>query len=105
MPVVVLVGGSEELLHICQKSAALAAAARVETCALKDAATKIATWRPFAIVVPEAVYDFDAAEFRALARDVNAVLVAVDDRLPEDRARAALVPALKDAARRWREGR
>jgi len=103
MPAVVLVGGSEDLLHTCQKAAALAAAARVEPCTIRNAATKVATWRPFAIVVPEAIYDFDASEFKALARDVGAVLVTVDSSLPDERARAALIPALKDAARRWRE--
>jgi hypothetical protein len=103
MPVVVLIAGSRELLQSCQKCAALATAARVESCSLDQAATKVATWRPFAIVVPESVFEFDPKEFKALARDVQATLVTVPDPLPETRARAALVPALRDAARRWRE--
>jgi hypothetical protein len=103
MPVVVLVSGSPELLSTCQKSAALAAAARVETCTLEGAATKIATWRPFAIVVPDPLYEFDPKEFQALARDVRATLVTVADPLPDDRARNALVPALKEALRSWRD--
>jgi hypothetical protein len=103
MPIVVLVAGSEDLLASCQKCAALAAAARVESCSLDQAATQVATWRPFALLVPEELYEFDPREFRALARDVGATLVTVPDPLPEERARAALVPALRDALRRWRE--
>lgn len=76
--VVVAVGGPSELVEATRQAAGVAAAARVETADLGSAATVVATHRPFAIVISEDVYAFDASEFDALARDVNAVLVRVD---------------------------
>jgi hypothetical protein len=76
--VVVVVGGPAELIDATRQAAGVAAAARVETAELNSAATVVATHRPFAIVMTEDVYGFDASEFDALARDVSAVLIKVD---------------------------
>ncbi len=78
MAVVVVVGGPTELIHAVRQAAGLAAAARIETAELSNAATVVATHRPFAIVMSEDVYAFDSDEFAALARDVNATLIRID---------------------------
>jgi hypothetical protein len=75
---VVVVGGPRELIEATRQAAGIAAAARIETAELSNAATVVATCRPFAIVMSEDVYAFDAAEFDALARDVNAALLKID---------------------------
>jgi hypothetical protein len=74
---VVVVGGPKSLIEATRQAAGIAAAAKVETAELANAATVVANARPFAIVMSEDVYAFDAAEFDALARDVNATLVKV----------------------------
>jgi hypothetical protein len=75
---VVVVGGPPELVEATRQAAGIAAAAKVETAELANAATVVATIRPFAIVMSEDVYAFDAAEFDALARDVNATLLKIN---------------------------
>jgi hypothetical protein len=75
---VVVVGGPNTLIEATKKAAAVAAGAIVVSCELKDAATVAAKNRPFAMVVSKAVYDFDTAEFDALARDVNSVVIMLD---------------------------
>jgi hypothetical protein len=46
---------------------------------LREAPTRAAELRPFAIVVHEDLHAFDSVEFDSLARDVSAELVVVDD--------------------------
>lgn len=57
-------GGPTDLIAAVRQAAGVAAAARVETAELSNAATIVATQRPFALVMSEDVYSFDAAEFR-----------------------------------------
>ena len=76
--IVVVVGGPRELVEAARQAAGIAAAAKIETAELSNAATVVATYRPFAIVMSEDVYAFDAVEFDALARDVNATLLKID---------------------------
>src|SRR5262249_16872309 len=76
--VVVVVGGPAELIEATRQAAGIAAAAKIETAELSNAATVVAAARPFAIVMSEDVYAFDSAEFDALARDVNASLLKID---------------------------
>jgi hypothetical protein len=76
--VVVVVGGPAELIEATRQAAGIAAAAKIETAELANAATVVAAARPFAIVMSDDVYAFDSAEFDALARDVNAALLKVD---------------------------
>jgi hypothetical protein len=99
--VVVVVGGPRELIDATRQAAGVAAAARVETAELAEAATVVATHRPFAIVMSEDVYAFDSAEFDALARDVDATLL----KIPLEDANALklerkLMPKLGKAHRR-----
>lgn len=100
--VVIVVGGPADLIAAVRQSAGVAAAARVETADLANAATVAATHRPFAIVMSEDVYSFDAAEFEALARDVNAALIRVETGESATRAKLErlLMPRLGQAYRR-----
>jgi hypothetical protein len=75
---VVVVGGPVLLVEATRQAAGIAAAAKVELAELGTAATVVAQHRPFAIVMSEDVYAFDAVEFDALARDVGATLVRVE---------------------------
>ena len=73
----VVIGGPEALIEAAKQVAKTATNARVATTEIASAATKVASTRPFAIVLSEAVYAFDSAEFDALARDVGATLIAI----------------------------
>lgn len=100
---VVVVGGPRELIEATRQAAGIAAAARVETAELANAATIVATCRPFAIVMSEDVYAFDAAEFDALARDVNATLLKIDmERMDASRLERTLMPKIGRAHRQRR---
>jgi hypothetical protein len=99
--IVVVVGGPKELIDATRQAAGVAAAAKVETAELTNAATVVASMRPFAIVMSEDMYAFDAAEFDALARDVNATLlkVAIGD-MDATKLERTLMPKLGRAHRR-----
>jgi hypothetical protein len=95
---VVVVGGPGKLVDAAKKAAAVEAGAIVVACELNDAATTAAKNRPFALVVSQEVYDFDAAEFDALARDVNATAIVVPAReATKDELQRQLMPAIKEA--------
>lgn len=99
--VVVVVGGPADLVAAVRQAAGVAAAARVETADLGNAATVAATHRPFAIVMSEDMYAFDSSEFEALARDVNAVLIRVEtDSATRAKLERVLMPRLGQAHRR-----
>ena len=60
-----------------------------------------ATHRPFAIVMSEDFYRFDAAEFDALARDVGATLIRVDmANATQAKLERTLMPKLGQAHRK-----
>ena len=100
---VVVVGGPKELIDATRQAAGVAAAARVETAELANAATVVASVRPFAIVMSEDVYAFDSVEFDALARDVNATLLKVSTAsLDPAKLERTLMPKLGRAHRRRR---
>ncbi len=98
---VVVVGGPPELIEATRQAAGIAASAKVETAELANAATVVATIRPFAIVMSEDVYAFDAAEFDALARDVNATLLKIESGSSDSaKLERVLMPKLGRAHRR-----
>jgi hypothetical protein len=98
--VVVVVGGPLELVDAARLAAGVVAA-RVETAELATAATVIATHRPFAVILSEDMYAFDAAEFDALARDVNAVLLRLDTSgATRAKLERVLMPRIAQAHRR-----
>jgi hypothetical protein len=101
--IVVVVGGPRELIDATRQAAGIAAAAKVESAELSNAATVVATFRPFAIVMSEDVYAFDAAEFDALARDVNATLLKIDIQgMDATKLERVLMPKLGRAHRQRR---
>jgi hypothetical protein len=98
IPCAVLIGGNAELRDACRTAVARAAAARLESCGVEDAATAVASSRPFALIVPDVVYGFDPAEFDALAQAVGATLVQIPAQgMTPERADALLVPRLRAA--------
>jgi hypothetical protein len=74
---VVLVGGTEELVFTAQNAALSASGAHVLRAEVASSATVCAEVRPYAIILPNDVYEFGGAEFDALARDLDAGLVVV----------------------------
>ncbi len=101
VPYVVVVGASDNVVAACRYAAAVGASALVEACGVEDLATTVATWRPIAIVVSEDVYDFDAAEFDALARDAGGVVVTLPaGELTDLELRAWLERALTEVVER-----
>ena len=90
-PAIVVVGGTEALVEACHEVVLRGVPARIEPCDIASVATVVARWKPYAIVVPESLLEFDAREFEALARDVRAQIV----RAPEDdRVRSRLADTL-----------
>jgi hypothetical protein len=74
---VLVVGGPQGLLECAQSASRSVPGAEVVSCELRDAPTRVAELWPFAIVMSDDLYGFDAAEFDALARDVRARLITV----------------------------
>jgi len=98
LPCVLLAGNDPNLASVCRQCAALAAGARLEVTDMGALTTRAAELRPFAIVVPEDLLDFDPEEFVALARTVNATLVPISIEAPRDReVRAELVARIRTA--------
>lgn len=98
---VVVVGGPRELVDAVRQAAEVAASAKVETAEIANAATVIATFRPFAIVMSEDVYAFDPVEFDSLARDVRATLFKIATAGMDTRKlERNLMPKLGRASRR-----
>lgn len=75
MAAVLVVGGSSWLIKAVHGGARSLQGADVVACDVREAPTRAAEVRPFAIVMNEEVYAFDSAEFDALARDVRAELI------------------------------
>lgn len=98
--VMLLVGPTPELVEAARRAAFNVPACDVVLCEVKEAATRIAELRPFAIVMSEDVYSFDAAEFDALARDVRGRLLTVSNASTVDRLERKLRPQLLEAYRR-----
>lgn len=95
---IVVTGGPDALLHAAHRVAPNVASARVVGADLDEAATTVATVRPFAVLVSVDVFALDPAEFDALARDVGAVLIQVEtDGLTPIQICDAITPPLLDA--------
>jgi hypothetical protein len=97
---VVVIGGPEPLIEAVRHVNEIATSAHVTTADLASAATLVARERPFAIVVSDEIYGFDAAEFDALARDVGATLIALPtEGVPQRVLQERLTPLVLDAFR------
>jgi hypothetical protein len=85
--------------------AATRAGVLLHRCELLAAATFAAERRPIAIVLSNAVHAMDPGEFDALARDVQATLLKVDEEVSERELEAMFVGALRERERRDEGGR
>jgi hypothetical protein len=102
IPSVVLVAPAPELLDALQRVVrCLDETPSMKTATLTDAATVVAEWRPFAVIVAADILAFDPAEFQALARDVGAEVIAYDADAGAHDVAAALLPGLEAALLLW----
>lgn len=103
IPSVVIVAPAAEMLdtwlEILQR---LDEVPSIQLTELKDAATAVARWRPLALLVEQVLFDFDAREFAALARDVGAEIIVVDTAATKESIAALVLPKLTAALARWR---
>jgi len=74
---VLLVGGPQKLVESVRHAARCVPTAELLCCELGDAPTRVAQLWPFALVMSDDLYNFDAPEFEPLARDVQARLITV----------------------------
>jgi len=103
IPTVIAAGCSDALLARCWDALA-GLGVMVRDCDLAALPTLAAARQPLAIVVPRAIYAADAEELDALARDVRATLIEVDDPSGAADLEATLSLAVRASMRR-REGR
>lgn len=103
-PVVIVVGGPDVLELATRRVATQESPAiTVEVCALADAASLAASLRPFALVVSQDVYGFDADGFTALVRDVQSELIVLKvARVSSSFLEQAMRPSMRHAFRRFR---
>lgn len=81
VPVVLVVGASEELLGVVS-DVALTAQVLVSECSAETATNTAASMRPLVLVIPEEIYAQDEQNFEALARDVRAKILRVRAKMP-----------------------
>jgi hypothetical protein len=98
---VVVIGGPDSLIEAVYRAIGKQTVARVVATDVAGAATSVASARPFAVVISEEIYGFDAEEFDALARDVQAAVVTVPtDGVPPRALQERLEPRILDTYRR-----
>lgn len=103
-PTVLTIGCSPELRQRCAQ-ALTAIGTILKHGELAQAPTLVAERRPLAIVLPQELYDFDPSEFDALARDVSASLLRVEDDISEAILEMLLGAAIDASlARRAKQG-
>ncbi len=98
-PAVLAIGCAPDLVARCAQALAGIGVA-LRTCDFLNAATAVAERRPLALVLPDDLYAFDPEEFDALARDVRASLVRVEDEIVVAKLELLLTAAIDDAAAR-----
>jgi hypothetical protein len=96
---IVVVGGPDTLVEAVRRGAGdVSRSCRVVRAQLASAANHVARERPFAIVISDELYAFDADEFDALARDVRADLLALPTaEVPIGALYERLLPLLRNA--------
>jgi len=99
IPTVLAVGCSDALLARCW-DALSSLGVMVRDCEPALAATLAAARQPLAIVVSTEVYDADPEELEALARDVRATLLRIDEGASGRELSETLVGAVRAASRR-----
>jgi hypothetical protein len=103
IPTVLAIGCSDVLLSRCWDALA-GMGVMVRDCDPDRAATLVASRQPLVMVVPSEVFASDPDEFNALARDVRASLLKVDEDVSPRELDAMLSVAISATLRR-REGR
>jgi hypothetical protein len=100
---IVVVGGPDMLIEAVRRCAGdVSRSCRVVRAQLASAATHVASERPFAIVISNELYAFDAAEFDALARDVKAEVLALPTAgVPIEVLCERLLPLLRSALQEY----
>jgi len=101
-PTVLAVSCPPELVARCA-GALLTIGVGLKECGFVSAATVAAERRPLAIVIVKDIYLFDPDAFDALARDVQASLVRVDEDIAGPTLELLLAAAIEDAAARRSE--
>jgi hypothetical protein len=97
---------SAELLRRCAEAAARAGISARE-CELATMGREATRRRPLAMIVPSYLHEFDPTEFDALARDIGAELLVVDEAVGQAELDELIVGAARSRARSSRaaEGR
>ncbi len=96
IPVVLIVGGSEDLIGAVSE-AALSAQVLVAECTVENATDTAAQMRPLVMIIPEDVYRVDAQNFDALARDVRAEVLSVHEDVQADELEGQLGKLMSQA--------
>jgi hypothetical protein len=101
-PTVILVMPESRLLDACLHAVSeLPDVPRMEVTDVQGTATAVARWRPFALIIPQDLYDFDPNEFKALAKDVGAEIIMVSADSEYGDIAAFLPPRLRSALEDW----
>jgi hypothetical protein len=98
-PTVLAISCAPDLVARCAQ-AVEALGVGLKECGFIGAATAVAEQRPLVMVLVDDVYAFDPEEFDALARDVLASLVRVEENIPAAKLEMLLEVALDAAAQR-----
>ncbi len=101
-PTVIAIGCPPELNARCTRALA-ATGVRLDDCEVSNAVTMVAERQPLVIVLVEDLYAFDPDEFDALARDVRASLLRVEEDIIEAKLELLLSAAI-DATIERRKG-
>ena len=102
VPTLVLIAPTPELFAACDAVArGLPDAPALKIADVAGAASIVAEWRPFAVIIPATVFAFDPDEFRALAGAVGAELLPVATEDSKEAIEARLAPRLGEVLAWW----
>lgn len=102
-PTVITIGCAPDLNQRCARALA-STGVTFKDCEMSRAATMIATLQPLVIVLVEDLYAFDPEEFDALARDVRASLLRVEEDIAEAKLELLLGAAIDATLERRKQG-
>ncbi len=97
---IVLVSSEADQIESC-RSCAEALDVYFEHCTLDGAATAASTWRPFALVVDEAVFSDASAQIEELANEARATLLVLDRDARSSSLTESLMPRLKNTYQQY----
>ncbi|WP_434042949.1 MULTISPECIES: hypothetical protein [Sorangium] len=98
IPLVIVAGCPAEFVAVCREAGARLGVA-VRECDLRSLRPTIAASQPYAIVVAEELYRFDAESFDAVIRQAPASLVRLDRwEASDDAARRLIIDAIFESA-------